>query len=513
MSTPISAAEFRARVGDVAEHPNPEAVAAQARSIAAEHNKAAQILVSKGKRAGSLLASEKRTLDAHLNNGEALEAIATEAESSPVAVRRNQSHAATLATGGAVTNQRTGVRAYDEVGRVSREERTYTPEKSQRGSDNGGASFIRDAVFAELGDWQARERLARHVREAEVEGEVQSRATTTSSFAGLVVPQYLVQYAALVSRAGRPLANACTRLPLPEQGMSFLIPRGTTGVSAAAQATEGSAVSNTDEVFANVTVPVATIAGQQVVSRQSLERGTPGLDQLIYADLAGAYASELDRQIINGTGASGEMLGFRNTASIYQATAFSAAATPTTFWQKTTGAINSIEAAGTNVGPADLIVMHPRRFNWLLQQVDSAGRPLIVPTGQGAFNAFGTVIESGQYGSPHDPSSPTSFSGVTIKGYLLGLPVVVDANIPTNLGTGSLEDVVAVLSSKHHLLFEDGDGMPNMLRFEQTNPGNLQINLAAYNYVAYTAARLPLATSLVGGNAGTSGFGLTTVTF
>ena len=447
------------------------------------------------------LISEVKSLDIRIG-----ELVATE-------VRAAASHEASVITGSLVTNERAGL-PYDQVGRVTREERTYSSHKSARGMEYGGASFFRDAVFAEMGDYTARERISRHVRESEVEGETQSRATSTGSYAGLVIPQYLIQYAALVSRSGRPVANACTRLPLPEQGVSFIVPRGTTGVSAAAQATEGSAISQTDEVWSNVTVPVATVAGQQIVSRQSLERGTPGLAELIYADLAGAYGTEVDRQVINGTGASGQMLGYMNTASVYQATAFGAAATPTTFWQKLSGAINSIEAAGTNVGPADLIVMHPRRFNWLLQQVDTAGRPLLVPAGQGGvFNAFGTVVASGQYGSPHDAGEPTAFTGVTIKGYLMGLPVVTDANVPTNLGVGALEDVVAVLSSKHHLLFENGDGMPTQLRFEQTNPGNLQVNLVAYNYIAYTAGRLPLATSLVGGNAGTSGFGLTTVTF
>ena len=91
-------------------------------------------------------------------------------------------------------------------------------------------------------------------------------------------------------------------LPLPDQGMSLILPRGTTGVSAAIQATENSSVSSTDEVWANVTLPVATIAGQQIVSRQSLERGTPGLDQLIYMDLAGAYAAALDTQLLTGSG-------------------------------------------------------------------------------------------------------------------------------------------------------------------------------------------------------------------
>jgi HK97 family phage major capsid protein len=88
------------------------------------------------------------------------------------------------------------------------------------------------------------------------------------------------------------------------------------------QATENSALQNTDEVWGNLTVPVATIGGQQDVSRQTLERGTPGIDQIVYMDLAGAYHQELDRQVIAGSGASGQMLGVLNTASTSQSTAF-----------------------------------------------------------------------------------------------------------------------------------------------------------------------------------------------
>src|SRR5689334_7205329 len=96
------------------------------------------------------------------------------------------------------------------------------------------------------------------------------RATNTGSFAGLIVPQYLVDLAAPVLRAGRPFANSIgPSLPLPETGMTFTIPRGTTGASSAIQATENSSVSATDEVWANLTLNVATCAGQADVSRQS----------------------------------------------------------------------------------------------------------------------------------------------------------------------------------------------------------------------------------------------------
>lgn len=398
--------------------------------------------------------------------------------------RSAQVRAAQVATG-TVPQARAG------GAQVTREERTYTQEKDRRGE----ASFFADSFRAvQLNNSAAMERLARHGREVEVEREgVQTRATTTSSFAGLVVPQYLIDQYALVLRAGRPLANICNRMPLPDQGMQFLVPRGTTGASAASQATENANVSSTDEVWANVTVNVATIAGQQDISRQSLERGTPGIDQIVYNDLGRAYSAELDRQVANGSGASGQMLGILQTAGINASTAYGAAATPVTFFLKTAGGLNGVASAGTAIAP-NVIVMHPRRWYWLSSQVDSANRPLVTPVGEGLqiFNGMAVNTYPGGY-SGDEPG------GARIVGYMHGLPVIIDTNIPTNVGGGSTEDVAIEMDSSQALLWEDGDGMPRQLRFEQTLGNQLTVKLVCYGYAAFTAGRYPVAFSKVGG--------------
>ena len=424
---------------------------------------------------------------------------------------------------------------YEPRAVVTSEPRAYTAELDNRGSDAGGVSYLSDLYRMQTwGDIGARERLARHAQEVEVEARNattyearelrrlegrgaaptrETRAVTTSGFAGMVVPQYLTQLAALVARNGRPAANATTRLELPDQGMSVIIPRGTTGASEASQATENTAVSSTDEVWANLTIPVNTVAGQQDVSRQSIERGIPGLDQFIYRDLAGANAAELDRQVLAGSGASNQALGIFTTAGVNQATAFAAAVTATTFWAKLAGAVNSINSAGTVVGPANLIVMHPRRWSWLLLQVDSQGRPLVVPTagGQSAVNGFGATDSPKYSGNPQSGSTGVDFSGYTPVGYLQGLPVVTDANVQTAVGTGP-EDIVYVANTDHLLLWENGDGMPQSLRFEQTLGNQLTVKLIGYSYFAFTAGRYPVAVSLIGGNAA-AGFGLVAPTF
>lgn len=383
-----------------------------------------------------------------------------------------------------------------EPARVGREERTYSAEKSARGD----ASFFADSFrAANMGDFNAQQRLQRHDAEVRAEGEFTERATTTGSYGSLVIPQYLLDQAAPIARAGRPFANTLNRQQLPEQGMTVVVPRGTTGATEAVQATQNSTVSSTDQVWADLNIPIVTIAGQQDVSRQSLERGYPGLDELVYMDLAGAYAVQLDAQVISGTGSSGQMLGVVNTAGINQASAFGAAATPTTYYSKVAGQVNAVET--TRFMAPTAIVMHPRRWNWLISQVDTQGRPLVVPGANGVMNALGVF---------NTPIETVSSSPV---GQLQGLPVITDASIPTGVGTGP-EDLTVVYRREDLILWEDlgNAGLPRQLRFEQTLGGQLTVKLVAYNYGAFTAGRYPQSVGVVGGNSAV-GFGTTTPAF
>lgn len=382
--------------------------------------------------------------------------------------------------------------AYDKVARVSSEPRTYTEIKSKRGE----ASFFSDSYRAEFRqDFKARERLERHMVEVEREGEMSERAVATGGAAGLVVPQYLVDLNAPVLRSGRPFANICNGHELPSEGMSLIIPRGTTGASAASQATENAAVSNTDEVWANLTVPVVTIAGQQQLSRQLLERGTPGIDAIVYGDLARAYHAELDRQALAGSGASNQMLGVQNTSGIGAATAFGAAPTVTNFNLKLAGQQFSVAAAGAGI-MARAIVMHPRRWSWLLGQVDSTGRPVVSATAVGNFNALSIITEPGAYSG--DKGGVDPMQSFFVGMHSSGLPVLTDLNVPANVGT-NVEDLVFVVDNHEMHLWEDGDGNPRELRFEQTLGSALTTTLVIYGYAGFTAGRYPLAAGKIGG--------------
>ena len=374
-----------------------------------------------------------------------------------------------------------------------REQRTYRP--------GGPHSFFRDGYSmsqSPLG--QARERIERHLVEAEREGEMSERALTTGGASGLVIPQYLIDQYALIARAGRPTANLVQHQELPPEGMSIIIPRSTTGASAAVQATENTAASSTDEVWSLLTIPVVTIAGQNDVSTQLLTRGGASVDEIIFEDIAGAYTELLDAQVISGTGTSGQMLGILNTAGIGAAAAFGAAPTAANVYSKVLGQVNSVQQLRKR--PADTIIMAPRRVNWLLNQMDTAGRPLVVPGGQDSFNGLG-----------HSADEPVNYAVQTLPAAMFaGLPVYMDYAIPQTVGTNS-EDQIIVLRRRDLILFEENGGLPKQIRFDQTLGGQLTTKLVAYGFAAFTAGRYPAAVGVVGGVDTVAGDGLVAPTF
>jgi HK97 family phage major capsid protein len=363
--------------------------------------------------------------------------------------------------------------------KITSEARTYTPES--------GLSFVKDAFAAKFSnDYAAQERLARHTREEEVE----RRSVGTGNFAGLVIPQYLVDLAAPLARAGRPTADFATnKMALPAAGMTLNISRMTTGTSTAIQAAENDAISNTNADDTLLTVNVRTIAGQQDISKQAIERGT-GIDQFIIQDLIRGWHTTLDNQILNGDGTSGAMLGIDATPGKNNVTFTEGSPTVAELYPKLADAYQSVQTS-VYQNPTHWI-MHPRRLAFLLAATDSTGRPLVVPTVNGPMNASATGAGQAYYGN---------------SGYsLMGLPIIADANVRTNAGAGSDEDRIYCVNANELHLWEQA-GSPFALNFDATGAGSLTIKSVVYGYGAFTSGRYPGAVSVI------SGTGLVTPTF
>lgn len=351
---------------------------------------------------------------------------------------------------------------------VTSEPRTYT-ERSEN-------SFIKDAYNAQFkNDYNANERLARHMREEEIE----RRDVGTGAFEGLVVPQYLIDLAAPLARAGRPFADlGVSTHVLPPSGMTLNISRQTTGTATAIQATENAAVQETDSDDTLLTINVRTIAGQQDISRQAVERGT-GIDAFIAQDLVRAWHTNLDNQILNGAGTSGTILGL-DASSGNAVTYTTASPTIQLLYPKLADAINQIQT-NAFMNPTHW-VMHPRRMAYLLAGVDGQNRPLLVPAANGAMNAMGGGAGIPQYGN---------------SGYqLMGLPVIVDANVTTT-DSSTRDKIYCITQAENHLWEQPGS--PFSLRFDATGAGNLTVKTVIYGYAAFSAGRYPLANSIIAG--------------
>lgn len=354
--------------------------------------------------------------------------------------------------------------------KVNNEPLTYTRDSK--------SSFLVDAFRAQFfSDYNAQSRIARHMQEMEVE----QRDVGTSAFAGLVVPQYLTDMVAELARAGRPIANSVRSLGLPRDGMTVNISRITTGSAVAVQASENDAVQETNIDDTLLTVNVNTYAGQQDVSRQALERGT-GIDEVVFADLAADYAAKLDTAIISGDGTGGTHLGILSTTGIQ--TVGANTATIAALYPKIADAVQKVNS--NRYLPATVVYMHPRRWGWFTAQLDSGDRPLVLPNAHSPQNAVG-VGQAAAYGQ--------------VVGSLLGLPVITDANLPTNLGASTNEDRIIVARASDLVLWEQGNGAPAQLRFEQTLGGSLTVKLVVYGYSAFTAGRQPNSVAVVQGTA------------
>lgn len=274
-------------------------------------------------------------------------------------------------------------------------------------------------------------------------------------------------------------------MPLPAGTDTINIPKVATGTTVAVQ-TDGGSVSSTDMTDAVVTATVQTVAGQQDTSMQLVDFSNPGIERIIWDDLARAYDTKIDTLVLNGavTNAKG-LLQVTGTNSRSFTTG---APTVPLLYPKVAGSVADIH---TNVfRTPNLIIGHPLRWAWILASLDSQNRPLVVPQGMPGFNAMGLADR---------------VASEALVGNLQGLPFIADASIPTTNGAGTNEDVVVILRTDE-VKFWEGES-PRVRMLSEVLSGTLQVRFQLYNYYAIAAGRLPKAISVI------SGTGLVAPTF
>lgn len=363
--------------------------------------------------------------------------------------------------------------------KVINEARTY--------EQGNGRSYLQDLLKSSVqGDPEARARLDRHASEVLVDPEYRDANRTDGTGGYFVPPLWLSDYVEL-ARAGRPTANLVTNLALPPGTDSINIPKINSGTATAIQPADNSAVQETDLTDTSVQANVKTIAGQQDIAIQLLDQSPFNFDQVVFADLAADYATQVNRQVLSGQNSGNEVKGILAASGVNTVAYTDTTPTVAELYPKVADAIQKIHTS-RYMAPS-VIIMHPRRWAWLLAALDTTNRPLVVPNAQGPSNAFATFGE---------------VASQQVVGQFQGLPVVTDPSIPTTNGTGTNEDVIVVMRASDCILYESS------LRtrvLPEVGSGTLTVRLQVYGYLAFTAERQPKGISVV------SGSGLSTPTF
>lgn len=341
--------------------------------------------------------------------------------------------------------------------------------------DDVEVSYFRDLFNATRGDDGARRRLT---------AAQETRASTTVAGAGgeFAPPLWLIEDFVELARPGRITADLIGSETLPAGVASINIPKISAGASVGVTVTQNTTITETNVTTTSVSSGITEITGKQTVSLALLRQSGTPLDRIILADLAEAYAVMLNTQVISGSAANGQLRGLitAGTAVTFTTTqpAVVSATAVNSFYMKVLQAQSTL--AGARYLPADAIVMHPRRWAWVLGALDSSNRPLVVPSGAGSnqVGVSGALAAQGYAGE------------------MLGLPVYVDPGIPTNLGTGTNQDVVFVLRKSDLQLWESA---VETASFDATYADQNSILYRVLGFSAFIPHRHQASVQVIGG--------------
>ena len=359
--------------------------------------------------------------------------------------------------------------------------------------DRGQTSWTRDIVRASIPGWDddgsSRRRLAQHAKDVQTHPaftEFRDLSRTDGQGGYAVPPAWLMNQYIELARPGRPFANIVQRQPLPGGTDSINIPKILSGTTVGIQTSDNATVSDTDITDTFINAPVRTISGQQGVAIQLIDQSPIAFDDVVFRDLVAAHAAAIDTQVLDGTGTNGQLLGVDFTPGI--STVNADALTVQGIYSALANAIQLVHTQ--RFLPPEVIVMHPRRWGWLLSQLDSTGRPLFIPS-------------AGTYGGGNSPYNAagieTSVASQTVVGHAVGLPIVTDPNISIFNGPFSPsgnEDIIYVLRASDLVLWESGIRCRVL---PETKAANLTVLLQLYSYAAFSAARYPQSVVTISG--------------
>ena len=321
-------------------------------------------------------------------------------------------------------------------------------------------SWVRDsaAVLEVGGDPLASERLARF-RSAY---ETRAVSTATLSFiSGVVLPPWIEQAVSSGIRSVAPLASALLRLDLPPSGdsASWAVVSTPADMAAGSQSAENATIDeSTDPVVDSEEDDLKTLAGNILVSAQSIEWSGGWSDRVLGEELGRAFGARLESELWIGPGTGGRITGLTVMTGSSSSTvaAQTLAAQTAEIWQQ-------FDSIAANLGELpDLIAMAPRRAGGLGSLTSAIGLPF----------------------EEHLPSSVRE-------------RIVVSPAAPTNLGAGTNEDWIVEMNRAAVPLVAAPEPIVQMNREQAGNA--LAYRIILYAYVALGVSRRPSGVGLIKG--------------
>jgi HK97 family phage major capsid protein len=253
---------------------------------------------------------------------------------------------------------------------------------------------------------------------------------------------------------------------------SINLPKVSSGTTVGVQATQNSAVSDTAMTTTSVSSGITTISGKQIISMQLIQQSGIPFDQVILEDLALAYATQVDQQVLYGSNASGQVRGLVGAATN---TAFTTASPAPASVTNANSLYYTVQksAAAVQRGrflPADAVIMSPERWAWVLGSVDANARPFVIPDGNN-FNPVGTA------GSPVAQG---------LAGHFGAYPVYTDPTISLTANSATNQDEIYVVRRGDLRLWESP---VQSASFDATYADNASVLYRVLGYMAFICNR------------------------
>jgi len=336
-------------------------------------------------------------------------------------------------------------------------------------------SFLKDQYeCATRGRGDARERIERSYRELADRGIItrdEQRAIGETAGAGgeLVAPVFMQKMWVDAARVGRPFLNNVFHLPLPDFTDEVEIPAIEQGEEpqTAAQSDLGAGKeSTTKTISGNLKHRVITVAGNVLSAVQEFERAVPSLyDFAVFPSLLDDYMTETDIEALTGSGVEPHALGLLEVAGTTKIKLETwTLANPETILKAFAEAIKSTWAERHR--SPDLCLMHPNRWAAICSLTDAQKRPLV------SIKAF----------QPQPAQAPPVTEVGSVVGEIMGIPVVLDGNLPTNLGAATNQDIIAVMHSQDIWFLEEPRCTTRVYRdIEGNTEGKLRLQVFGYS--------------------------------